>query len=244
MLGSGLGQVAVELNPEKDLPYEEIPFFPVSRVKGHEGKLLLCHVAGKTVLVLQGRFHYYEGYTMRGVTFPIRALARLGVTEVILTNAAGGLNRSYRSGDFMLIDDHINLMGDNPLIGPADEELGPRFVDMKDAYDRDLLKSAEEIGRKLELPVRKGVLAAVSGPTYETGAEARFLAGVGADAVTMSTVPETIVARYLAMRVLGISCITNSLWDKKETEHANVLSTSKGAAAGLAEWLREIITSN
>lgn len=241
VLGSGLGGAADALEPEKELPYEQISYFPVSGVKGHEGKLLLCRLAGKTILVLQGRFHYYEGYTMRGVTFPVRALARLGVGRLILTNAAGGLNRRYAPGDFMFVEDHINLMGDNPLIGVVDEALGPRFVDLKDAYDEDLLNVAVKVAARVGMPAHRGVLAAVSGPSYETKAEARFLAHAGADAVTMSTVPETIVARQCGMKVLAVSCITNNLGHGVETNHLNVVNVGQKASGMLADWLKEFI---
>ncbi|MDP1808508.1 MAG: purine-nucleoside phosphorylase [Actinomycetota bacterium] len=241
VLGSGLGSAARELEPEGELPYEQITYFPVSGVTGHEGKLLLCRLAGKTVLVLQGRFHYYEGYTMRGVTFPIRVLAGLGVGKVILTNAAGGLNRRYKPGDFMLVEDHINLMGDNPLIGVTDKALGPRFVDLKDAYDEDMLNLGAQVAGRLSMPAHRGVLAAMSGPSYETRAESRWLANAGADAVTMSTVPETIVARQSGMKVLAISCITNSVWQKDKTSHMSVVNVGNKASGLLARWLREFI---
>lgn len=241
VLGSGLGKAALALEPQAELGYEQISHFPVSGVQGHEGKLLLCRLAGKTVLVLKGRFHYYEGYTMRGVTFPMRVLSRLGAGKVILTNAAGGLNRRFRPGDFMVVTDHINLMGDNPLIGVTDESLGPRFVDLRDAYDVHLVDQAVAAAGTLGLKVHRGVLAAVSGPSYETGAEARFLARAGADAVTMSTVPETIVARQAGMKVLAISCITNSLWHEGEIGHAEVVNMGEKVSASLAHWLRELI---
>lgn len=241
VLGSGLGGVARELEPEGELPYEQITYFPVSGVTGHEGKLLLCRLAGKTILVMQGRFHYYEGYTMRGVTFPIRVLAGLGVGKVVLTNAAGGLNRRYKPGDFMLVEDHINLMGDNPLIGVTDKALGQRFVDMKNAYDDEMLDLAAQIAGRVSMPAHRGVLAAVSGPSYETGAESRFLAKVGADAVTMSTVPETIVARQSGMKVTAISCITNSVWQTDKTSHTSVVDVGNKASGLLSRWLREFI---
>lgn len=241
VLGSGLGDAAVELEPEGELPYEQITYFPVSGVTGHEGKLLLCRLAGKRVLVLQGRFHYYEGYTMRGVTFPIRVLAALGVGKLVLTNAAGGVNRRFKQGDFMFVEDHLNFMGDNPLIGVTDEALGPRFVDLKDAYDEDMLNLGVRVAGRLSMPVRRGVLAAMSGPSYETRAETRWLAGAGADAVTMSTVPETIVARQSGMKVLAISCITNNLWLAETTSHINVVNVGKKASRLLAGWLREFI---
>jgi purine-nucleoside phosphorylase len=241
ILGSGLGGATSQLEPEAELAYEDISHFPVSRVSGHRGKLLLSRVGEKIILVLQGRFHYYEGYTMRGVTFPIRVLSRLNVGSIILTNAAGGLNRRYKPGDLMLIKDHINLMGDNPLIGVTDEERGAPFVDMRGAYDSGLLDLGTETARRLSVPMHQGVLAGVSGPSYETEAEARFLSRAGADAVTMSTVPETIVARHCGMKVLALSCITNSLWQHDRIGHTEVVDVGQSAAEVLAPWLHEML---
>ncbi len=241
VMGSGLGGAASLLDVEREMAYEEITHFPVSSVKGHAGKMALARIAGKTVLVLMGRFHYYEGYTMRGVTFPIRVLSRLGAKTIILTNAAGGLNRRYRPGDFMLVTDHINLMGDNPLIGVGENSPGPTFVDMRGAYAKPLIDDAADIARRLSIKMHKGVLVAVSGPSYETKAEAGFLVKAGADAVTMSTVPETIVARQEGMDVLAVSCITNTLWQNKALGHEEVVDVAGGAAESLAPWLREII---
>jgi purine-nucleoside phosphorylase len=241
ILGSGLGGAVAQMEPEAELAYEDISHFPVSGVSGHQGKLLLLRVGEKIILVLQGRFHYYEGYTMRGVTFPIRVLSCLNVGSVILTNAAGGLNRRYKPGEFMLIKDHLNLMGDNPLIGAVDEERGAPFVDMRDAYDPELLDLGMETARRLSIPMHQGVLAAVSGPSYETVAEARFLSRAGADAVTMSTVPETIVARHCGMKVLALSCITNSLWQQDRIGHTEVIDVGQAAAEVLAPWLHEML---
>ncbi len=241
VLGSGLSDAVSHLEVEKELAYEDISHFPVSSVSGHKGRLSLSRVGDKIVLVLRGRFHYYEGYTMRGVTFPIRVLARLGVRGIILTNAAGGLNRRYKSGDFMLIKDHLNLMGDNPLIGAVDEEKGVPFVDMREAYEPGLIEQGLAAAKRLSIPMHRGVLAAVSGPSYETTAEARFLARSGADAVTMSTVPEAIVARYCGMKVLGLSCITNSLWQRDRIGHSEVVDMGTTAAQTVGPWLREML---
>ncbi len=241
VLGSGLSGALSDLEIQKELAYEEISHFPVSRVSGHQGKLSLCRVGEKIVLVLRGRFHYYEGYTMRGVTFPIRVLSRLGVRGIILTNAAGGLNRRYKPGDFMQINDHLNLMGDNPLIGAVDEEKGIPFVDMREAYDPALIKQGLAVAKRLSLPIHQGVLAAVSGPSYETVAEARFLARSGADAVTMSTVPEPIVARQCGMKVVGLSCITNSLWQRDAIGHSDVVDIGTTAAEALGPWLHAML---
>ncbi len=241
VLGSGLSGVASHLEVEKELAYSDISHFPGSSVAGHQGRLSLCRVGEKTVLVLRGRFHYYEGYTMRGVTFPIRVLGRLGVRGIVLTNAAGGLNRRYKPGDFMLIRDHLNLMGDNPLIGVSDEEKGAPFVDMRQAYDPDLIKRGLVLAKRFSVSMHTGVLAAVSGPSYETEAEARFLARAGADAVTMSTVPETIVARHCGMKVVGLSCVTNSLWQRGQVTHSEVVKVGSTAAATLGPWLHELL---
>lgn len=241
ILGSGLGGVSSHLEPEAELAYEDISHFPVSSVSGHSGKFVLSRVGEKIILVLQGRFHYYEGYTMRGVTFPIRILRQLKVGSIILTNAAGGLNRRYKSGDFMLIKDHLNFMGGNPLIGVVDEESGAPFVDMRRAYDPGLLGLGMETARRFSIPMHQGVLAGVSGPSYETAAEARFLARSGADAVTMSTVPETIVARQCGMKVLGLSCITNSLWQDERIGHAEVVDAGRASSEVLAPWLHEML---
>jgi purine-nucleoside phosphorylase len=241
VLGSGLGQAVSRFELRGELPYERISHFPVSRVKGHAGKLLFCRLGGKPLLVLQGRFHYYEGYTMRGVAFPIRVLGRLGVEKIILTCAAGGLNPRFESGDLMLVADHLNMMGANPLIGESAEALGSRFVDMRNAYDHGLLDLAEKAAARCAIKMRKGVLAAVSGPAYETKAEARFLANAGADAVTMSTIPETIVARQAGMKVLAVSCITNSLWQDQPIGHDEVVRVGERATAALSSWLNEVV---
>ena len=191
------------------IPYENIPCFPVSTVKGHLGKLIVGILENKKILAMQGRFHYYEGYSMEEVTFPIRVMKQLGVKIVIVTNAAGGLNPDYNTGDIVLITDHINLMGDNPLIGPNLEEFGVRFPDMQEAYSKELITLSEKIGKSKNILLKKGVYAAVTGPNYETPAEIKMLSTLGADCVGMSTVPEVIVARHQQMKVLGISSITN-----------------------------------
>jgi purine-nucleoside phosphorylase len=240
VLGSGLGDAVSGFEKIGELPYDRISHFPVSGVKGHAGKLLFCRLGGKPILVLQGRFHYYEGYTMRGVTFPIRVLRRLGVEKLVLTNAAGGLNPRFKPGDLMLVSDHLNMMGVNPLIGVVDAAFGSSFVDLRNAYDDALLDLAEKAAAKLAIKMQKGVLAAVSGPAYETKAEARFLANAGADAVTMSTVPETIVARQGGMKVLAVSCITNSLWQEQAIGHDEVLRVGQSTTATLSSWLKEL----
>lgn len=209
ILGSGLGTLADEIKNPVIISYSDIPDFPVSTVEGHAGRLVIGEISGVNVLAMQGRFHYYEGYGMEQVTYPVRIMQGLGINKLIVTNAAGGVNLNYKPGTIMLIKDHINLMGTNPLIGPNMEEFGPRFPDMTQGYDKNLLELAKETGEKLHIELEEGVYAAVTGPSYETPAEIRYLRTIGSDAVGMSTVPEVIVANHSGMAVLGISCITN-----------------------------------
>ncbi|MCS6816999.1 MAG: purine-nucleoside phosphorylase [Blastocatellia bacterium] len=209
VLGSGLGTVVGGMSDAVELNYAEIPHFPTATVAGHPGRLLLGRLATTAVAVLQGRFHYYEGYAMEDVTFPIRVLGVLGVRQVVLTNAAGGINLRFRPGSLMLIADHLNLMGVNPLRGPNDERFGPRFPDLTQVYSPLLRALAHDVAREIGLALEEGVYAAVSGPSYETPAEIRMLRQLGADAVGMSTVPEAIVARHMGMEVLGLSVIAN-----------------------------------
>lgn len=209
ILGSGLGVLADEIENEDVIPYEDIPNFPVSTVEGHAGQLVCGELEGRQVLAMQGRFHYYEGYEMQEIALPVRVMSELGCSGLFVTNAAGGVNRNYDPGNFMLISDHINLMGDNPLRGENLDEMGPRFPDMTTAYDPTWQDQAEVIAREQSIKMRRGVYAGLGGPSYETPAEIRMLETLGADAVGMSTVPEVITAQHMNMRVLGISCITN-----------------------------------
>lgn len=209
VLGSGLGDFADTLGERHVFPYAEIPSWPGTAVVGHAGRLVIGTLSGRRVAALAGRAHYYEGYDLRTVTFAVRALGRLGVKTLILTNAAGGINVAFKPGTLMLMDDHINLMGSNPLVGPNDDRFGPRFPDMTDVYSKRLRDLAAEAARERKLALAHGVYVAVHGPSYETPAEIRFLRSIGADAVGMSTVPEAIVARHMGVEVLGISCITN-----------------------------------
>ena len=209
VLGSGLGDYAERLTDAKTIPYADIPHFPVSTVEGHAGNWHAGTLHGKTVYLMQGRFHAYEGYSMEEVTMPIRVMARLGVKTLILTNAAGGINTEFPQGCLMLIDDVINLSGRNPLIGPNLKEFGPRFPDMTYALDLALKQLARDTAKKLEIPLQQGVYCWLTGPSYETPAEIRALRILGADAVGMSTVPEIIVGRHSGMQVMGVSCITN-----------------------------------
>lgn len=209
ILGSGLGALAEEVENAVSISYEDIPHFPVSTVEGHDGKLVIGTLQGQAVVIMQGRFHLYEGYELSSVTFPIRVMKKLGVETIIVTNAAGGVNESYKVGDLMVIRDHINFTCQNPLIGPNDPEFGERFPDMSTAYDLDLQKLAHEIAQEQGQKLKEGIYMGLLGPTYETPAEIRMIRKLGGDAVGMSTVPEVIVARHAGIRILGISCITN-----------------------------------
>jgi purine-nucleoside phosphorylase len=209
ILGTGLGKLADQIEDKLSIPYKDITNFPISTVHGHSGNLVLGKLENKQIVAMQGRFHFYEGYSMKEVTFPVRVMRQLGAKIIIISNAAGGMNRFFRRGDLMLITDHINLMGDNPLIGPNDDELGPRFPDMSQAYDLELMKLTEKVALEEGILMHKGIYAGLTGPMLETPAEYRFLIKIGADAVGMSTIPEVIVANHMGMRVLGISCITD-----------------------------------
>ena len=209
ILGTGLGRLAEDIKEKEIIPYGDIPHFPVSTVQSHSGNLVLGKLGDKEVVSMQGRFHYYEGYSLEEVTFPVRVMKKLGADIIIISNAAGGMNRFFKRGDLMLITDHINLFGNNPLIGPNDEELGPRFPDMSEAYNRKLIELTLKVALKGKIKLHQGIYVGLTGPTLETPAEYRFLIKIGADAVGMSTVPEVIVANHMGMKVLGISCITD-----------------------------------
>jgi purine-nucleoside phosphorylase len=209
VLGSGLGAFADSLENSRSLEASAVPNWPVSTVEGHKGRLVLGRTGGRLILALQGRVHYYEGYPIHRVVFPVRVLARLGIRTLILTNASGGIRPDLSAGDLMIVTDHINCMGTNPLIGPHDSAFGARFPDLSAPYDPDLIRLAEATAVKLNIPLKRGVLAATSGPSYETAAEVRMLAGFGADAVCMSTVPEAIAAAQLKMKTFCVSCIAN-----------------------------------
>jgi len=209
-LGTGLGGLTREIEIEARIPYSEIPGFPEPRVTSHEGVLVIGHLGGEPAIALEGRYHYYEGYTLEEITFPVRVMKALGVEVAVFSNAAGALNPSFRAGDIMILSDHVNLMGINPLIGPNDEDLGPRFPDMCDPYDPKLVSLLEQIALENAIRAFRGVYVALTGPCLETRAEYRFLRIIGADAVGMSTVPEVIVAVHAGLRVVGISCITDT----------------------------------
>ncbi len=210
ILGTGLGGLADEIQKETVISYGDIPHFPISTVEFHAGKLIFGTLAGKKIVAMQGRFHFYEGYTMKQITFPVRVMKALGIHTLLVSNAAGALNPLFNISDIMVIVDHINLLGDNPLIGPNDDTLGPRFPDMSEPYTRALIQLAEEVALENRFFVQKGVFAAMTGPSLETRAEYRFLRTIGADAVGMSTVPEVIVAVHSGLKVLGLSVLTDS----------------------------------
>jgi len=221
ILGSGLGKLVEQITDPVCIDYHDVPHFPQTTVAGHAGRLVIGYIGQTVVMAMQGRFHYYEGHDMRTVAYPTVFMKCFGVRTLIVSNAAGGINRGFAPGDLMLITDHINLFATNPLIGLNDDRLGPRFPDMTEAYSPRLIALAEEAGKALGTTFRHGVYAGVSGPCFETAAEIRYLERGGADAVGMSTVPEVITARYLGLEVLGISCITNMATGIAKVKHAH-----------------------
>ena len=231
ILGSGLGDYADAFPNPVIVPYEDIPHFPRSTVPGHKGRLVVQEVRGRLLVAMQGRFHYYEGYSLEQVTFPVRVMGKLGAQHAILTNAAGGVNTHFEAGDLMLITDHINFMGANPLRGAHEPAFGERFPDMTQAYHPETARLFETVAQRLNIRLRKGVYMAFSGPSYETPAEIRMARTLGADAVGMSTVPEAIVAAQMGMRVSGVSCITNLAagMDNAKLEHQDVMATAAQA---------------
>jgi purine-nucleoside phosphorylase len=212
ILGTGLGGLVSKIAVETTIEYDDIPHFPVSTVESHHGRLIFGQLGNKHVMAMQGRFHYYEGYTMQEITYPVRVMKQMGVQMLFVSNACGTVNPFFRKGDVMIMDDHINLLGDNPLIGPNDERFGPRFPDMSEPYSRRLIALAEQVALERKIPVKKGVYVAVAGPNLETRAEYRFMRAIGADVVGMSTVPENIVARHMGMEVFGCSIITDECY--------------------------------
>ena len=246
ILGTGLGGLAREIKKETVIPYDAIPHFPVSTVESHHGKLIFGTLAGKKVVAMQGRFHYYERYTMQQITFPVRVMSRkagLGVDTLLISNAAGGLNPQFARGDVMIISDHINLLGDNPLIGPNDATLGPRFPDMSEPYSKKLIALAEAVALESKIRVQRGVYVAVPGPNLETRAEYRFLRGIGADAVGMSTVPENVVANHMGIKVLGISIITDECFPDslKATTVEEIIEVANKTEPKLTKIMKEIV---
>lgn len=243
ILGSGLGDMADAIEDPVVIDYHDIPHFPVSTVPGHKGRLVIGALEGKTVLCMQGRFHYYEGYSMEQVVYPVRTMKMLGIENLFLTNAAGCVNENWRPGDLMLITDHIKLIADSPLRGRNPDELGPRFFDMTQAYDKSLITVAEKAAIKKGIAVRKGVYMLFTGPAFETAAEVRFARIAGADAVGMSTVPEAIAASHMKMHTIGISCLTNmaaGILDQP-LNHEEVLETGERVKKTFSALVREIV---
>jgi len=245
ILGSGLGNLTEEIIVEASIPYAEIPHFPVSTVKGHSGKLLFGELGGKKVIVMGGRFHFYEGYTAQQVVYPIRTMRLLGVETLLLSNAAGGVNPQYQVGDLMLINDHISFFTENPLIGKNEDELGTRFPDMSEPYSKELIRKALQIAGDNGLMVHEGVYTAVTGPTFETRAEYKLIKVLGGDVVGMSTVQETIAALHCGMKVFGASVITDIGIREEENiiTHEEVLQAAKEAEPKLALIFRELVRS-
>jgi purine-nucleoside phosphorylase len=243
VLGSGLGNLSREITVEKEIPYKEIPHFPVSTVEGHQGRLIFGSLDGHKAVILSGRFHYYEGYSPDQIVFPIRVLKFLGVETLLLSNAAGGMNTAFRVGDLMIINDHISLFTVNPLLGKNEEELGPRFPDMSEPYNKELIKKAKAIAGRLGIKVHEGVYAGVTGPTFETRAEYKLLHIAGGDAVGMSTVQEVIAARHAGLSVFAMSVITD-LGIREENNiitHEEVLQAATAAEPKLTALFRELI---
>lgn len=246
VLGSGLGGFAARLERATTIPYRDIPHFPASTAVGHKGELVIGELSGVPIAVMAGRVHFYEGYTLQQVVFPVRVLAQLGVQTLILTNAAGSVNVNYKPGELVIIQDHINLIGGNPMVGPNEDSLGPRFFDMSHAYDPGLREIAERACWKAGVTARKGVYLALSGPSYETPAEIRMFRTLGADVVGMSTVPEVIAARHMGVRVLGLSCVTNMAAgvSKSPLDHKEVLEVGRKVQSALTDALERIIMEN
>jgi len=243
ILGSGLGGFVEIMEDKIAIPYRDIPNFPVSTVEGHKGELVFGKVHGRPIVAMQGRFHYYEGYNMQEVTFPVRVMQVLGVNGLIVTNAAGGINPAFRPGDLILIKDHINMMGDNPLKGANLSNLGPRFPDLSEGYDLEWRQKALPIAQEIGINPQEGVYAAMSGPSYESPAEIRFLRTIGADLVGMSTVPEVIVANHGGMRVLGISCVTNMAAGilPQRLSHAEVMETAERIEKQFVRFVQALV---
>lgn len=243
VLGTGLGELAREIQAEATIPYSEIPHFPRSTVASHVGQLVCGKLAGRSVIAMEGRFHLYEGYTAAQVTFPIRVMKELGCGLLVVSNAAGGLNPHYRQGDLVVIEDHINLLGANPLIGPNDERLGPRFPDLIEPYDQKLQKLALDVALDQNVVAHRGVYVAVIGPNLETRAEYRFLRGIGADVVGMSTVPEVLVAVHAGMKVLGFSIVTDMCLPDalKPVRIDEIIATANAAEAKLRTIVTKVL---
>ena len=243
ILGTGLGALADEITVEATFPYGALPHFPLSTVESHSGRLLMGTLGGRTVVAMQGRFHYYEGYTMRQIALPVRVMKLLGAETLLVSNACGGLNPQFRAGDIMVIRDHINFLGQNPLIGPNDTRLGPRFPDMSQPYDASLIALVENVALQERIRLQKGVYVAWPGPSLETAAEYRFLRMAGADVVGMSTVPEVIVAVHMGMRVLGLSVVTDECFPDalEPVDIDRIIATANQAEPKLTKLMRKVV---
>lgn len=243
ILGSGLGTLADEIENPIVINYKDIPNFPVSTVEGHAGELVIGKLMGKQVIAMKGRFHYYEGYSMKEVTFPVRVMKSIGVKLLLVTNACGGLNPELYPGALMIINDHINMTGNNPLIGPNYPELGPRFPDMSNAYDKDLINLVHRIGEKIDVKTHEGVYVSISGPTYSSKTESKMFRALGADTIGMSTVPEVIVAKHSGMKVIGISCVTDMaiLEGSKTISHEEVMEVANKTRPKFINLVKEVI---
>ncbi|MCK5454299.1 MAG: purine-nucleoside phosphorylase [Calditrichia bacterium] len=243
VLGTGLGDLVTEIEIERELSYQDIPNFPLSTVETHAGKLITGHLSGKPVVAMQGRFHFYEGYSMNQITFPIRVMKFMGINTLLISNAAGGMHPDYRKGDMMIMEDHINLLGDNPLIGPNDDDLGPRFPDMSEPYSKELIQVAEKIALDENIKVQRGVYIAVTGPNLETRAEYRFLRSIGGDVVGMSTVPEVIVARHMDLDVFGVSIVTDECFPDtlQPVDVPDIIKTANEAQPRLTLLMKRLV---
>jgi purine-nucleoside phosphorylase len=243
ILGTGLGGLTAEINIEHEIDYTDLPHFVLSTVESHKGKLIFGCIGETKVVAMQGRFHYYEGYTMQQITYPVRVMKFLGVKYLLVSNACGGMNPAYRKGDIMIMQDHINLLGDNPLIGKNEDQLGPRFPDMSEPYSEELIKLAETAAAENNIKIQKGVYVAVAGPNLETKAEYSFLRKIGADVVGMSTIPENIVANHMGMKVLGISIITDECFPEtlKPVNVEEIIATAMEAEPKMTTIMSEVI---
>lgn len=243
ILGTGLGGLVNEIKVQHIIDYGDLPHFPLSTVESHHGNLIFGSIADKKIVAMQGRFHYYEGYSMHQITYPVRVMKFLGVKTLLVSNACGGMNPQYRKGDIMLMIDHINLLGDNPLIGPNEDDLGPRFPDMSEPYNSALISLAEKVANENNIKVQKGVYVAVPGPNLETKAEYKFLREIGADVVGMSTIPENIVANHMGMKVLGISIITDECFPEtlQPVNVEEIIATAMAAEPKMTLIMKEVV---
>ncbi len=243
ILGTGLGGLVKDIKIEHEIDYDQLPHFPLSTVESHMGKLIFGTLGEKSVVAMQGRFHFYEGYSMKQITYPVRVMKKLGVETLLVSNACGGMNPLYQRGDIMIMVDHINLLGDNPLIGKNEDEFGPRFPDMSEPYNFELIELAEQVALENMIKIQKGVYVAVPGPNLETRAEYRFLRTIGADVVGMSTIPENIIANHMGMKVLGFSIITDECFPEslKKVDVEEIIKAAMGAEPKMTLIMKEVI---